>query len=86
VRQRCVSGAEGLHGEVELPGAGRVDLSGDPDVVALELLMADLAEVGERLAAGTADGDVVEDGIRCAIAVAARCRSLDQRVRTAGGA
>ncbi len=74
----------GLIGEADLGGGARADLSDDPELRALDLNMAIVAEIADALRAKTADDEAVARGSEAARNVAETCRSLARRVRASG--
>lgn len=70
-----------LVGEAELPGGHRVDLTGDPDMDALDAGMVALADVVVALRAGDRSEDLVVRGSEASLVVSERCRALDKRLR-----
>lgn len=71
-----------LVGEAPLPGGGRVDLAGDPDLARLDAAMGAVAEAIDGLRAGGAI-DLDATG-RWAAEVAATCDSMWRRWRAGG--
>lgn len=75
----------GLVARAELAGGATADLTGAPELEALDAAMGRVERVAGLLRAGSASEDDIDDGEAAAREVADSCRTLFRRLRAAGG-